>query len=120
MAHSVDARELIQQGEHYDYNPAKEKPATSKESMDRFADDWNYMKGSKDDLIAFALEKFSAKLSVRFGEVRLRSEVKVLVDEKAELRLEKEIEEENIRKALEDDDDDGDDNDDNDDDLDND
>jgi hypothetical protein len=98
MAHSVDARELIQQGEHFDYNPAKPKPAASGASMDRFPNDWDFMKGGKDDLIAFALEKFSAKLSVRFGEPRLRSEINVLVEMKAEEDLDREIAEDNANK----------------------
>ncbi len=37
--HSVDARELLQQGEHFDYDPTKEKPVGSASGMSMFEDD---------------------------------------------------------------------------------
>lgn len=82
LVHPVDARELIQQKEHFGYDPTIGDKSSVNSMVDKYPDDQDLSELDKDQLIEFAQEKFAAKLSVRFGEVRLRDEIQKLREKK--------------------------------------
>jgi len=78
MVHPVDARELCQSGFFFDYDPTKEKPASTATNLTKFDGTEDISKMNKTELTEFALQMYSSKLSPRFGEVRMRDELERL------------------------------------------